>query len=201
LHRKTASDRINDESVPLVRKAILGDNDAIGELCLLYRPVFLGYIHHILSKKRLPPSLGDDLLQDTYEKVCKSFPYYDPSVGNMGAYMQTVVERVCSSYFQLKENRRREIPMSNINGDEGSDDSDWTVTDGMVAAEWTAENSPGYVGSLPPLQNPQGSGGGRPRLNKAKAKKLRARRLPPEEIERREKVRQEWAAEESQSAR
>jgi DNA-directed RNA polymerase specialized sigma24 family protein len=193
LHRKTA---------PLVRAAILGDKDALGELCILCKPIFTGYIYKYLTERNLPLSKAEDLLQDTYLSVIESFPYYDPTVrnGNPAALMQTIVERVCATNAKLKENRRKEIPMSDLAGSEDSDDSDWTVTDGMVAAAWMAENSPGYVESPPPLQNPRGNGGGRPRLNKPTPKKVRARRLPPEERERRERVRQEWATEESHPA-
>ena len=190
-----------DESkaIRLLRAAILGDKESLGELLLMHRPTFIGYINKYIEQRHLPVSLAEDLLQDTYEAACKSFEYYDPTIrnGNMGGLMQTIVERVCAANANLKENRKKEIPMSNIDGSEDSEDSDWTVTDGMVAAVWMAENSPGYVESPPPLQNPRGNGGGRPRLNKPKTKKVRGRRLPAEEIQRREKARQDWAAGES----
>jgi hypothetical protein len=185
LHRKTA---------PLVRAAILGDKDALGELCILCKPIFTGYIYNYLTQRRLPLSMAEDLLQDTYLSIVKSFPYYDPSTGNIVPLMRTIVERVCAAEANRKENRRKEIPMSDLEGTEDSEDSDWTITDGMVAAAWMSENSPGYVESPPPLQNPQSSGLGRPRLNKPRVKKVRARRLLSEEIQRREGVRQKWAA-------
>lgn len=188
MHRKTA---------PLVRAAILGDKVALGDLCVLCKPIFSGYIYNYLTERHLPLSMAEDLLQETYLSVVKSFGYYDPSSGNIVPLMRTIVERVCAAEANRKENRRKEIPMSDLDGSEDEDGSDWTVTDGMVAAAWMAENSPGYVESPPPLQNPQTSGLGRPRLNKPKPKKARGRRLPAEEIQRREKVRQEWAAGES----
>jgi DNA-directed RNA polymerase specialized sigma24 family protein len=191
LHRKTA---------PLVRAAILGDKDALGELCILCKPIFTGYIYKYLTQRHLPLSMAEDLLQDTYLSIIKSFPYYDPSSGNIVPLMRTIVERVCAANANLKENRRKEIPMSDLAGSEDSEDSDWTVTDAMVVNAWMAENSPGYIESPPPLQNPQGDGGGRPRLNKPKVKKVRARRLSEDELQRRERVRQEWVAGESRSA-
>jgi DNA-directed RNA polymerase specialized sigma24 family protein len=191
LHRKTA---------PLVRAAILGDKDALGELCILCKPIFTGYIYNYLTQRRLPLSMAEDLLQDTYLSIVKSFGYYDPSSGNIIPLMKTIVARVCASKADLMENRRKETPMSNLDGSDDSDDSDWTVTDGMVAAEWMAENSPGYIESPPPLQNPQSSGLGRPRLNKPRVKKVRARRLSEDELQQRERVRREWAAGESRLA-
>lgn len=185
MHRKTA---------PLVRAAIQGSKDALGELCILCKPIFTGYIYNYLTERHLPLSMAEDLLQDTYLSIVKSFGYYDPSSGNIVPLMRTIVERVCAAEANRKENRRREVPMSDLDGSEDEDGSDWTVTDGMVAAAWMAENSPGYVGSPPPLQNPQHSGGGRRRLNKPKPKKVRGPRLPVEERERREEVRKEWAA-------
>jgi DNA-directed RNA polymerase specialized sigma24 family protein len=109
LHRKTA---------PLVRAAILGDKDALGDLCILCKPIFTGYIYNYLTKRNLPLSMLEDLLQDTYYAVVKSFPYYDPSSGNIVPLMRTIVERVCTFNAKLIENRKKEIPMSNIYGDE-----------------------------------------------------------------------------------
>jgi DNA-directed RNA polymerase specialized sigma24 family protein len=185
LHRKTA---------PLVRAAILGDKDALGELCILCKPIFAGYIYKYLTQRRLPLSMGEDLLQDTYLSVCKSFHYYDPTSGNIVPLMRTIVERVCAANANLKENRRKEIPMSNLDGSEDSEDFDWTITDAMVVSAWAAENSPGYVESPLPLEKTTSPK--RLRLTKKppKPKKVRDRRLPAEEIQRRERVRQEWAA-------
>ena len=184
MHRKTA---------PLVRAAILGDKDALGDLCILCKPIFAGYIYNYLTQRRLPLSTAEDLLQDTYLSVVKSFPYYDPTSGNIVPLMRTIVERVCAAEANRKENRRREIPMSNIDGSEEEDDSDYTVTDGMVAAAWAAENSPGYVESAPPLVKTTTPHRCKLYKTPPRPKKPRGPRLPPEERERREVVRQEWA--------
>lgn len=187
LHRKTA---------PLVRAAILGDKDALGQLCDLCKPIFTGYIYNYLTQRHLPMSMAEDLLQDTYLSIVKSFPYYDPTSGNIVPLMRTIVERVCAAEANRKENRKKEIPMSDLDGSEDSDDSDWTVTDVIVAAAWAAENNPGYVESPPPLQKTTCPH--RLKLSKRapRVKKIRGPRLPVEERERREKVRQKWAARE-----
>lgn len=188
MHRKAAQ---------LVRAAILGSKDALGDLCILCKPTFTGYIYNYLTERNLPLSKAEDLLQDTFESVVKSFHYYDPtaSSGSIIPLMRTIVERVCATDAKYKVNRLRTAPMSNISEtDEDSADSGWTLTDATVVSAWMAENSPGYVESPLPLQNPRGEGGGRPRRNKPKPKKARARRLSADELQRRERVRQEWAA-------
>ena len=137
MHRKAA---------PLVRAAIGGDKDALGDLCILFKPIFAGYIYRYLSKRHLPMSMSEDLLQDTYVAVCKSFPYYDPSSENIIPLMKTIVRRVCAAEADRKANRLRTVPMSNIDGtDEDSEDSEWTVTDAMVVSAWMSENSSGYT--------------------------------------------------------
>jgi len=188
LHRKAA---------PLVRAAILGDKDALGDLCVLFKPIFAGYIYNYLTKRHLPLSMEEDLLQDTYLSVVKSFPYYDPSSGNIAPLMRTIVERVCAANANLIENRKKEIPMSDL--DEDSEDSDWTATDAMVVSAWMAENSPGYTEG--PIAPEKATTPKRPRLYKTppKPKKARPRRLSEDELQRREKSRQEWAAAESQT--
>ena len=76
LHRKTA---------PLVRAAILGDKNALGELCILCKPIFSGYIYKYSTQRHLPLSMGED----TYHSVCKSFVYYDPTTsGNIVLLMR-----------------------------------------------------------------------------------------------------------------
>lgn len=187
-----------DESraIRLLREAILGNKESLGELFLMHRPMIKGYINKFIEQRYLPVSLAEDLLQDIYEAACESFEYYDPTVrnGDMGGLLQTIAARVCASNANLKENRRKEIPMSDLDGSEDSDDGDWTVTDGMVATAWMAENYQGYVESPPPLQ--KATSPNRPKLYKTppRTKKVRSRRLPEDELQRREKVRQEWAA-------
>ena len=143
--------------------------------------------------------MAEDLLQDTYLEVVKSFPYYDPAMGsgNVFGLMKTIVTRVCTAHSKLAEYRRKEIPMSDL--DEDSEDSDWTVTDAMVVSAWMAENSPGYTEG--PIAPEKATTPKRPRLYKTppKPKKARPRRLSEDELQRREKSRQEWAAAESQT--
>ena len=168
----------------------------MGDLCVLCKPIFAGYIYRYLSKRHLPLSMSEDLLQDTYVAVCKSFPYYDPSSENIIPLMKTIVRRVCAAEADRKANRLRTVPMSNIDGtDEDSEDSEWTVTDAMVVSAWMAENSPEYTEG--PIAREKATTPKRPRLYKTppKPKKARARRLSGDELQRREKSRQEWAAE------
>jgi len=115
--------------------------------------------------------------------------------GNVFGLMKTIVTRVCAVHSKLAEYRRKEIPMSDLDDSEDSEDSGWTVTDGMVAAAWMAENSPGYTEA--PIPSEKATTPKRPRLYKTppKLKKARARRLSEDELQRREKSRQEWAAE------
>ena len=83
--------------------------------------------------------------------------------------------------------------------DSDSEDSDWTITDAMVVSAWMAENSPGYIEG--PIAPEKATTPKRPRLYKTppKPKKARARRLSEDELQRREKVRQEWAADAGKS--
>jgi len=182
---------------PLVRAAILGDKDALGDLCILCKPIFAKHIHEYVTRRGFSPSMAEDLLQDTYLEVVKSFPYYDPAMGsgNVFGLMKTIVTRVCAVHSKLAEYRRKEIPMSDLDDSEDSEDSGWTVTDGMVAAAWMAENSPGYTEA--PIPSEKATTPKRPRLCKTppKPKKARARRLSEDELQRREKSRQAWAAE------
>lgn len=143
--------------------------------------------------------MGEDLLQETYIRVIKSLEYYDPA-SPLTPTMMTIVKGVCASEADRKANKMKTVSMSNIDGSEESDDVDWLVADAMVVPAWMAENSPGYEEGPLPIRKARNDVRRRASRKEPKVAKPRPLRLPKEERDRRETVRQEWAAVEIQAA-
>ena len=160
----------------------------------MFRSEFLTYIHRYLDMKHLPPSLAEDWLQDTYEKVCKSFEYWDPeqTTGGIGALMRTIVIHTCRGNCRKEAQRWREVPESVAYYDEDDGESTRDRSDTVALSAFMTENAPGRMEAPLPLVKPV-----RKQRSDKKPKVVRVRgpRLPAEERERRAAVRLEWAAE------
>jgi len=104
----------------LLRDAILGDRDALGELCELFRPAISARCHSHLAAWRLE-SYAPDLTQDIILELIRTFPTIDPCGGNLHGLIKVISLNTFYEFLKRNKVLTRQVPLPDNDDAEGEE--------------------------------------------------------------------------------
>lgn len=164
------------EQDTFLRRALLGDKEALGELLMSYRPMVGSLVYKFLGKHELT-HYEDDVVGDVLLAAVAGFKRYKPQEGaSFSTWLGTVAVNQCRNF--LRKGLDREVPLEYRYLDWNGEEIETSHADAAAVRGWMMEQQ---GESFPPMQPNNGNkrrGGLRARL-KEKALRRKRKKIAP----------------------